>query len=122
MSVVLLHRASRETSLTLFHESTDCSGPAFLEIRSPGLFVNAAARATTLYYGPTADASVFTRTFSFSPDTVNSCVESDEFFIPPNICCVEDSPSQGGALRNLGPVHMLDLSDLVPPFHAEVQE
>jgi len=109
------------THLTLFHESTDCSGPELmelLELGSPGLFVNAAARATTLYYSPTAVASVITRTVSFSPKTVNSCVESDEFFIPPNICCFED----GGNLRNVGPPRMIDLSDLVPPFHAEVQE
>ena len=110
-----------ETHLTLFHESTDCSGPELmdlLELGSPGVFENAAARATTLYYSPTAVASVITRTFSNSPETVNSCVEIGEFFIPPNICCHEDS----GALRNVGPARMIDLSDLVAPFHAEVQE
>jgi len=101
--------------LSLEHESTDCSGPAFFPTNaSVALFREGRVRGATYYYASTPAVMVTIRSYS-SPETVATC---GEVFIPPNICCRQSGPQT--LLRY--PAGTIDLSPFVPPFHVEVQE
>jgi len=114
-----------DTELTLFYESRGCSGPGLLSPRSE-LFARGAARGTNVYYPPTSASIVSIRSNSMSPRPESACPLPPShipanFFTPPNICCVDIfGPDGDPQLR--GPASILDLSDLTPPFHVEVQE
>jgi len=103
-------------------ESNDCTGQKLLGSkfgREGGLFADGIIRGTTVYYEPEAFLPpLTTHSSSRSPTTEEMCIQDNEFFIMPDTCCaVRDAGAS-----NLGPARMFDLSDLVPPFHVEVQE
>lgn len=102
--------------LILYHESTDCSGPAFFS-RNPSLalFREGVVRGDTYYYASNPAVTVDIQSSSWSPQEEASC---GEVFIPPNICCRQNvSPALLSYLAET-----IDLSPFIPPFHVEVHE
>lgn len=99
-------------------ESNDCTGQKLFG-KEGGTFAEGIILGTTVYYEPEALLPpLITHSSSRSPRTAGMCIQDNEFFIMPDICCAV----RDGGSDNLGPVRMFDLSDLVPPFHVEVQE
>jgi len=111
-----------ETSLTLNYESTNCIGPELMSPAAPNLSADGINRGTTVYYAPSGGAMFTIRSQSVSPIQEIDCpVTANRFFIPPNICC-DAIHGPGGEVQEKVPASMIDLSNLVPPFQAEVRE
>jgi hypothetical protein len=104
-----------QEGLGLYHESTDCSGPALMAASTEELLlVRGWVRGTTVYYPPSS-GSIKPNSVSFTPISAADCWS---VFIPPNICC----DVAGNVPAIYGPPGTINLSHLVSPFHVEVQE
>jgi len=110
-----------QTEFTLKYENTtNCTGEPLLG-GAPNLYAQGLTRGTTVYYAPAAFLDPVTiQSSSRSPIIPGACTGAGDTFIEPNICCTV--PTNPFPDDNLGPARMIDLSHLVAPFHAEVQE